>query len=58
MLTPSRDCHLLSRNQVNIPISALADCLYALGARCCKVFFFGMKWDLPSAESVIDHYID
>ena len=56
-LTPSRDCYLLSRNQVNVPMSALAYCLYALDARCCRVSFFVMKWDLPSAEPVIDHYI-
>jgi hypothetical protein len=56
-LTPSRDVHLLSRNQVNVPISALSDCVHAAGARICRVSFFGMKWDLCRAEPIIDHYI-
>jgi hypothetical protein len=56
-LTPSRNVHMLSRNQVNVPISALLDCLHALGARICRVSFFGMKWDLCRAEPIIDHYI-
>ena len=56
-LTPNRDVHLLSRNYVNVSISTLSDCLYALGARICRVSFFGMKWDLCRAEPIIDHYI-
>ena len=56
-LTASRDCHLLSRNQVNVPISALTEVLHGFGARFCRVSFFGMKWALVIAEPIIDQYI-
>ena len=42
---------------MNVPISALLDCLQALGTRCCWVSYFDMKWDLLSVEPIIDHYI-
>jgi hypothetical protein len=56
-LTYSPDSLTLSRNQVNGPISAMADPLHSLGARVCRVSFFGMKWEIPDAEPVIDHFI-
>ncbi|KAG0563072.1 hypothetical protein KC19_8G003000 [Ceratodon purpureus] len=56
-LTPNPDFRLLSRNQVNVSISALSIVLHHLGARICRVSFFGMKWNLPSAEPIIDRYI-
>lgn len=57
MLTANRDCHLLSRNHVNVSVAALAEILHGMGARLCRVSFFGMKWALSSAKSIIDHYI-
>ena len=56
-LTPSRDCVLLSRNQVNVLIGALSVILHDFGARLCRVSFFGIKGDLISAKPIIDHYI-
>ena len=56
-LISSRDIHMLSRNHVNVPISALSDCLHIFGTRICRVSFFGIKWDLFRAKSIIDHYI-
>ena len=55
--TTSRDCHLLSRNHMNVLVAALAEILHGLGARLCRVSFFGMKWALSSVEPIIDHYI-
>jgi hypothetical protein len=56
-LTCSPDSLTLSRNQVNVPISTMSDVLHSLGARICQVSFFGMKWDIPNAEPVIDRFI-
>jgi hypothetical protein len=42
-LTCSSDSHTLSRNQVNIFVSAMSHVFYFLGARFCRVSFFGMK---------------
>jgi len=56
-LTYSPDSLTLSRNQVNVPISAMADALHSLGARVCQVSFFGMKWEIPDAKTVIDRFI-
>ncbi|CAK9188676.1 unnamed protein product [Sphagnum troendelagicum] len=56
-LTCSPDSLTLSRNQVNVPIAAMSDVLHSLGARICRVSFFGMKWDIPNAEPVIDRFI-
>ena len=55
--TLNRNVHMLSRNHVNVLISALSDCLHALGAKICRVSFFDMKWDLCRADPIIDHYI-
>ena len=55
--TPSRDYHLLSRNQVNVPISTLSKIMYDLGVRNCTLSLFGIKCDLVSVEPMIDHYI-
>lgn len=38
-LTCNRDSLTLSRNQVNIPISAMSEALHHLGARVCRVQF-------------------
>ena len=54
-LISSRDVYMLSRNHVNVPISALSDCLHALGARICMVSLFSMKCDLLRAKPIIDH---
>jgi hypothetical protein len=56
-LTCSPDSLTLSRNQVNVPIAAMSNVLHSLGARICRVSFFGMKWDIPNAEPVIDRFI-
>jgi hypothetical protein len=42
-LTCSRHSLTLSWNQVNVHISAMLDALHSLGARVCRVSFFGMK---------------
>ncbi|KAH9569633.1 hypothetical protein CY35_02G000700, partial [Sphagnum magellanicum] len=56
-LTCSPDSLTLSWNQVNGPILAMADALHSLGARVCRVSFFGMKWDIRDAEPMIDRFI-
>ena len=56
-LTASRDYHLLSRNQVNVLVAALAEILFGVEARLSRVSFFDMKWALSSAEPIIDHYM-
>ena len=56
-LTTCRDYHLLSRNQLNVLVAALAETLHGLEARLCRVSFFGIKWTLSSTETIIDHYI-
>lgn len=35
----------------------MSEALYSLGARLCRVSFFGMKWSIPSAEPAIDRFI-
>ena len=35
----------------------MAEALYTLGARLCKVSLFGMKMSIPSVEPVIDNFI-
>jgi hypothetical protein len=52
-LTCSSDSLTLSTNQVNVPVPTM----YTLGARLCRVSFFGMKMFIPSAELVIDNFI-
>lgn len=56
-LTCAPDSLTLSRSQVNVPVLAMSEALYSLGARLCRVSFFGMKWSIPSAEPVIDRFI-
>ncbi len=56
-LTCSSDSLTLSRNQINVPISAMSNALHSLGARVCQVSFFGMKWEIPDAEPVINRFI-
>jgi hypothetical protein len=56
-LTYSPDNLTLSRNQVNVSISAMSDALHSLGARVCRVSFFEMKWEIPDAEPMIDCFI-
>lgn len=58
VLTCSNDSKTLSRNQVNIPNWSMSQALHHLGARICRVQFFGMKWTIPIAEPIIDYYID
>ena len=57
-LTCSNDSHTLSRNQVNVSVSAMSQALHALGARICRASFFGMKWRLSEAEPILDRFID
>ncbi len=56
-LTCSSNSLTLSRNQVNVPIAAMSDALHSLGATVCQVSFFGMKWEIPDAEPMIDRFI-
>jgi hypothetical protein len=56
-LTCRHDSLTLSRNQVNVPISAMSDVLHSLGARVCRVSFFGMKWEILDAGPMIDRFI-
>jgi hypothetical protein len=56
-LTCSSDSLTLSRNQVNVLISGMSDALHSLGARICRVSFFGMKWDISNVKPVIDRFI-
>jgi hypothetical protein len=57
-LTCSTDSHTLSRNQVNISVTAMSHILYGLGARVCRVSFFGMKWRITEAEPILDRFIE
>ena len=56
-LTCATSSCTLSTSQVNIPVAAMSEALFTLGARLCRVSFFGMKWSIPSAEPVIDNFI-
>ncbi len=56
-LTCSSDSLTLSRNQVNVPISAMSDVVHSLGARVCRVSFFAMKWEIINTEPTIDRFI-
>jgi hypothetical protein len=56
-LTSNENQFVLSKNQVNVSMKFMAREIYNSGARACRVCFFGMKWDLPDAESKIDEYI-
>lgn len=42
-LTCSNDSHTLSCNHVNVLVSAMSQVLHVLGARICRISFFGMK---------------
>ena len=57
-LTCSNDSHTLSRNHVNVSVSAMSQALHALGSRICRASFFGMKWRLIKAEPILDRFID
>ena len=56
-LTCSTDSSTLSRNQVNVSVAAMSQALYSLGARICRISFFGMKWQIPDVEPVLDRFI-
>ncbi len=56
-LTYSHDNLTLSRNQINVPISAMSNALHSLGVKICRVSFFGMKWEIPDVEPVIDRFM-
>lgn len=56
-LTCSTDSSTLSRNQVNVSVSAMSQALGCLGARVCRVSFFGMKWRITEVEPVLDRFI-
>jgi hypothetical protein len=56
-LTTHVDSLTLSRNQVNVPFVEISEALHYLGARFCRVQFFGMKWGLPVAERTLDRFI-
>ena len=45
------------KNQVNLPVQAMAEALHYCGARACRIQFFGMKWTLPQAEPIIEDLI-
>ena len=49
--------YMLSTSHVNIHVSAISEALYSLGARLCRVLFFGMKWSILYAEPAIDTFI-
>ena len=54
----SNDSHTLSRNHVNVLVTAMLQALYALRARICRVSFFGMKLRLTEAEPILDRFIE
>jgi hypothetical protein len=56
-LTAHADSLTLSRNQVNVPFTEISEALHYLGARFCRVQFFGMKWGIPVAEPTLDRFI-
>jgi len=35
----------------------MSNALHSLGAKVCRVSFFGMKWEIPDAEPMIDCFI-
>jgi hypothetical protein len=52
------DDHLVwSKNQINVHVQVMAEALHPCGVRACRVQFFGIKWTLPEAESIMDHLI-
>jgi hypothetical protein len=53
----NHDSLALSWNQVNVYISAMSDALHFLGAKICRVSLFGMKWEIPDVEPMIDRFI-
>ena len=57
-LTCSNYSHTLSRNHVNVSVTAMSQALYALRARICRVSFFGMKWRPAKAEPILDRFIE
>jgi hypothetical protein len=57
-LTCSNDTHTLSRNQVNVYVSAMSHVLYSMGVRICRVLFFGMKWRITEVELILDRFIE
>jgi hypothetical protein len=56
-LTAHADSLTLSRNQVNVPFTEISEALHYLGARFCRVQFFGMKWGMSAAEPTLDRFI-
>jgi hypothetical protein len=56
-LTCSPDSLTLSRNQINVPNSAMWDALHSLDVGVCRVSFFEMKWEIPDAEPMINRFI-
>ena len=56
-LTSATNSCTLSTSQVNIPVAAMSEALYTVGARLCRISFFEMKMSIPSAEPVIDNFI-
>ena len=57
-LSPNYDSMTLFNNQVNNAVSALSQSLVSLGAKICRVQFFGMKWQLSEAEPIIDSFVE
>jgi hypothetical protein len=57
-LTCSTDNHTLSRNQVNVSVFAMSHALHSLGAKICRVSFFGMKRRLVEGEPMLDGFIE
>ena len=56
-LTCSSDSHTLSRNQVYVSVSAMSHVFYSMGAKFCRVSFFGMKWRSTEAEPILGRFI-
>lgn len=57
-LTCNNDSNTISRNHVNVSLSAMSQTLYALGTMIYCVSFFGMKWHLTAAEPILDRFIE
>jgi hypothetical protein len=58
VLTPNEDSLILSTNQINISVQAIATVLHDLEAKASRVLTFRMKWKILVAEPKINHFID
>lgn len=56
-LTLSTDSCTVSQNRVDASVSAMSRLLDSMGARICRVSFFGMKSQIQDVEPVLDRFI-